>query len=74
MDHPRIVRDPNIMAGKPTIKGTRVKVETILMWLGKGESVETLIAQFRITRDDVLACQAYAADVIANQQPADAAE
>lgn len=62
------------MAGKPTVKGTRVKVETILMWLGKGESVEALVEQFRVSRDDVLACQAYAADVIANQQPAEAAE
>lgn len=36
----RIVSDPAILAGKPTIKGTRISVELILGWLANGWSSE----------------------------------
>ncbi len=34
----RIVCDPEILSGKPTVKGTRISVEIILEWLGSGGS------------------------------------
>ena len=34
--HERIVSDPDIMMGKPTIRGTRITVELILSKLGEG--------------------------------------
>jgi uncharacterized protein (DUF433 family) len=58
--HARIVCDPKIMLGKPVIRGTRVPVETILRWLGKGMSVDELLGQFPVLkREDVYAAQAY---------------
>jgi uncharacterized protein (DUF433 family) len=32
----RIVCDPEILLGKPSIKGTRISVELVLGWLGAG--------------------------------------
>ena len=37
MTHDRIACDPKIMAGKPVIKGTRVKVELLLRLLSQGK-------------------------------------
>jgi uncharacterized protein (DUF433 family) len=75
MAHDRIVWDPKIMSGKPVIKGTRIPVETILRWLGKGESVETLVDEYpALTREDIQAAQTFAADLIANERLVTAAE
>lgn len=43
MAHECITIDPAIMVGKPVIKGARIKVETILMWLGKGASIDEVL-------------------------------
>jgi uncharacterized protein (DUF433 family) len=75
MAHDRIVWDSKIMSGKPVIKGTRIPVETILRWLGKGETVETLVDEYpTLTREDILAAQTFAADLIANDRVVTAAE
>jgi uncharacterized protein (DUF433 family) len=75
MAHERINVDPKIMMGKPVIKGTRIPVETILRWLGKGLSSDELIQQFPgISREDVLAAQAFAAEYLADERISFAAE
>jgi uncharacterized protein (DUF433 family) len=59
MAHERIVRDPEIMMGKPTIRGTRIAVELILRKLGAGVPIaEVLAAHPRLVREDILAAQA----------------
>lgn len=69
MAHERIARDPEIMLGKPTIRGTRITVELILRKLGAGVSVEEILqAHPRLTREDVLAAQAFAADYMADDE------
>ena len=63
--HERIVSDPDIMLGKPTIKGTRITVELILEELGQGLSVdEVLAAHPHLTREQVLAALQFAADYL----------
>jgi uncharacterized protein (DUF433 family) len=57
----RIVVDSEILAGKPVIRGTRLAVEFILELLAAGESEGELLANYPgLTREDVLACLAYA--------------
>ena len=69
MTHDRIVWNPKIMSGKPVIKGTRIPVETILRWLGKGETVETLLDEYpTLTREDIYAAQTFVADLIADER------
>ena len=74
MPHDRISCNPNVMMGKPVIKGTRVTVEVILRWLGKGATVEELMAEYKLSRDDVLAAQAFAADYLRDESILPAAE
>ena len=69
MAHERIIRDPEIMMGKPTIRGTRITVELILRKLGEGVPVDEILeAHPRLTRDDILAAQAFAADYMADDE------
>jgi uncharacterized protein (DUF433 family) len=66
MTHERIKINPEIMGGKPVIRGTRVPIETVLRKLGAGMTVEAILADHpRLTRDDVLAAQAFGAMVLA---------
>ena len=63
--HPRITRDPQILAGKPVIKGTRISVEYVLELLAANWSEAELLANYpSLSREDVLACLAYAHDVV----------
>jgi uncharacterized protein (DUF433 family) len=63
--HPRIDIDPNVMFGKPVIKGTRITVEHILRMAAAGHSEATILeAHPHLSVDDVRAALEYAADTI----------
>jgi uncharacterized protein (DUF433 family) len=51
-----------ILGGKPRIDGTRISVELILKQLALGDSIEDLIDDYDITREQVLAALAFAYD------------
>jgi len=78
MKHERITTDPNSMAGKPVLMGTRIPVEQVLRELAGGWAfADILDAHPRLTQADIQAVLAYAADIIANEDvilstPADA--
>ena len=60
-----IVCDPNILLGKPTIKGTRISVELILGWFSAGWTTEQVLESYpNITRDSILATFAYAQELL----------
>ena len=68
MAHERIEINPQIMGGKPVIRGTRLPVETVLRKLGAGMTFDAILADHpRLTRDDILAAQAFAADYLADE-------
>jgi uncharacterized protein (DUF433 family) len=61
MAHERIVRDPRIMMGKPTIRGTRITVELISRKLAAGMSVSEILEDHpHLTPEDIHAAQSYA--------------
>ena len=61
----RIVRDPEILVGKPVVKGTRIPVEVVLEYLAHNPDFAELFADYpRLTMDDVKACLAYAQDLV----------
>ncbi len=56
----RIVLDPKICHGKPTIKGTRVLVSNILGALSAGQTIEEILEDYpNITKEDIYAALAY---------------
>jgi uncharacterized protein (DUF433 family) len=60
----RIVVDPEILIGKPIIKGTRISVDLIMDRLSDGWSLEDITTAYpRVTRDDVLAAIAFVTEV-----------
>ena len=57
----RIIVDPDILAGKPVIRGTRLAVEFILELLASAQSENYILANYPgLTRKDILACLSYA--------------
>ncbi len=57
----RIIVDPEILAGKPVIRGTRLAVEFILELMAAGQREDEILANYPgLTREDILACLAYA--------------
>jgi len=61
----RITINSEIGHGKPTIRNTRYLVESILEYLSGGDSIEVLMQEFPdLEREDILACIAYATEVM----------
>ena len=59
----RIVIDPEIRFGKPSVKGTRITVGDVLSYLASGMSEQQILADFpQLTQDDIRACLAFAAE------------
>jgi len=57
----RIAIDPEILSGKPVIRGTRLAVEFILELLAAGQSETEILANYPgLAREDILACLSYA--------------
>jgi len=60
----RITIDPRIQHGKPIIRGTRVPVARIIAELAGGMTEEEVMREYEITKKDVAAALAYAADLV----------
>jgi uncharacterized protein (DUF433 family) len=59
----RIVLDPAVLAGKPIVRGTRLSVEFIIGLMADGWSEADILANYPgLTREDIAACEAVAAD------------
>ena len=53
--------NPNVMLGKPVVKGTRIPVELVLRKLGEGATMDDLRDAYpRLAPEDVYACLTYA--------------
>ena len=59
----RITQNPNVMGGKPCIRGLRITVYDVLEYLASGMTHDEVLRDFPyLTEDDIRACLAYAAD------------
>ena len=63
-----IIIDPNILVGKPVIKGTRLSVEFILDLLAQGWLERDIIENYPgIDKEDIKACLGYASNALKNE-------
>ena len=69
----RVVRNPKIMVGKPTIEGTRITVELILNLIENGQSIPEIMDEYELTQDQVTAAIKYAKEGIRKNYPAQTA-
>jgi len=74
MNAARITAYPAVMAGVPTILGTRITVSVVLGQLAAGSTVDELLADYpSLERDDVHAALAFAADTMPQERASAAA-
>jgi len=65
----RIVVDPDILAGKPVVKGTRIPVELVLRRLAQDLNITTLLQAYpRLKEDDIKACIEYAQTLVEGEE------
>jgi uncharacterized protein (DUF433 family) len=68
-DHPRIILDPAVSAGKPIIGGTRLSVEFVIGLVADGWTMGDIETNYpAITHEDILACLAYARDSLSSER------
>ena len=59
-----IVSDPEILRGKPHLKGTRIPVGLVLGYLADGKTADVIVAEFPdLTRDQIAGCLDYAREL-----------
>ncbi len=65
----RITYDPDILGGKPIVRGRRLAVEHVLGMLEAGDTPEDIVAGYDwLEIDDIRACLAYARRVVSNER------
>lgn len=68
-EHSRISLSPDVLAGKPVIRGTRIAVEFVIGLLADGWAEPDILANYpNVTHDDVIACLAYARDTLSAEK------
>jgi uncharacterized protein (DUF433 family) len=69
IEHPRISLSPDVLAGKPVVRGTRLSVEFVIGLLADGWAEADILANYpNVTHDDVIACLAYARDMLSTEK------
>jgi uncharacterized protein (DUF433 family) len=64
----KVTTNPEVMLGKPVIKGTRVPVDLIVRKLGEGATPEDLLDAYpNLNKEDIQAALLYAAEYIRNE-------
>jgi len=65
---PRITIDDKTRFGRPVIKGTRVPVDLVLGKLAGGMTYDDVIAEYDLTREDILAALDYVSKLLAEEE------
>ncbi len=67
----RITVDPDVLVGKPVIKGTRMPVELVLAKLAANPDLDEFFLDYpELTVDDVKACLRYASTLVSTREEA----
>ena len=61
---PGITVDPQVMGGRPVIKGTRIPIEVIVGELAGGSTLEQIMRSYHLTMEEIRAALGYAAELL----------
>jgi len=68
-EHPRITLAPDVLVGKPVIRGTRLSVEFVIGLMAEGWTETDILENYPgVTHDDIIACLAYARDALSSEK------
>lgn len=68
MKNPQIISDPEILGGKPIIKGTRISVELILDRIASGMSEKEILKDYpHLNSEQIKAAVSYAKDIVSQK-------
>jgi len=68
-EHPRLALNPDVLAGKPVIRGTQLSVEFVIGLMADGWGEDDILANYPgIVHDDIIACLAYARDALSSEK------
>ncbi len=60
-----IAVDPDVLAGKPVVRGTRIAVEFVIELTARGWTTEQILDEYNhLTTEDVRTCLAYAGELL----------
>ena len=66
---PRISLAPDVLAGKPVFRGTRISVEFVIGLMADGWSEADILGNYPgVTHEDIIACLAYARDTLSSEK------
>ena len=69
IEHSRIALAPDVLAGKPVIRGTRIAVQFVIGLMADGWSEADILENYPgVTHDDIIACLAYARDTLSSER------
>ena len=65
----RITLDPEVLTGKPVIRGTRIAAELVIDLLARGWTADQILKEYdHLAAEDIQACLAYASDVLKGER------
>ena len=65
----KIVLNPEILAGKPIIEGTRISVEFVVELLSSGMTINEILKEYpHLKKEDILEALKYAVAVLRNEE------
>ena len=68
-EHPRITLAPDVLVGKPVIRGTRLSVEFVIGLMAEGWTETDILENYPgVTHADIIACLAYARDALSSEK------
>jgi uncharacterized protein (DUF433 family) len=67
--NPRITLAPDVLVGKPVIRGTRLSVEFVIGLMADGWTEPDILANYpHVSHDDIIACLGYARDTLTSEK------
>lgn len=65
----RIAVDPDVLVGKPVVKGTRIAVEFVIDLMARGWATEQILKEYdHLTKEDIRACLMYASELLKSER------